>query len=108
MIACQTSFIDQVTRVVHSACTGAPLSHRTSPDEVKGVWRDLIDKLHTMATNLSLRTTTISKVITAVARGDLSKKLTFHAEGAPQNKTQKKENQIKSNQIKENQIQPIN
>ncbi|WP_405151894.1 HAMP domain-containing protein [Sphaerisporangium sp. NBC_01403] len=76
-----SSFADEVTRVAREVGTEGRLGGQAQVTEVAGTWRDLTDSVNSMAGNLTDQVRNISQVATAVARGDLSQKITVSARG---------------------------
>ncbi|GGV78400.1 histidine kinase [Streptomyces thermoviolaceus subsp. apingens] len=76
-----SAFADQVTRVAHEVGTEGRLGGQAQVPGVAGVWRDLTDSVNGMASNLTAQVRNIAQVATAVARGDLSQKITVDARG---------------------------
>src|SRR5690606_29166221 len=72
---------DEVTRVARDVGTEGKLGGQAQVKGVAGTWRDLTDSVNTMASNLTDQVRSISQVATAVARGDLSQKITVSAKG---------------------------
>ncbi|WP_432136246.1 HAMP domain-containing protein [Streptomyces sp. bgisy154] len=76
-----SAFADQVTRVAREVGTDGRLGGQAQVPGVAGVWRDLTDSVNGMAGNLTAQVRNIAQVATAVARGDLSQKITVDARG---------------------------
>ncbi|WP_435644656.1 HAMP domain-containing protein [Streptomyces sp. H49] len=76
-----SAFADQVTRVARDVGTEGRLGGQAQVPGVAGVWRDLTDSVNGMAGNLTAQVRNIAQVATAVARGDLSQKITVDARG---------------------------
>src|SRR5690554_5670455 len=76
-----SSFADEVTRVAREVGTEGKLGGQAQVKGVSGVWRDLTDNVNSMAANLTAQVRNIAQVATAVARGDLSQKITVDAQG---------------------------
>ncbi|MDX2523063.1 HAMP domain-containing protein [Streptomyces europaeiscabiei] len=76
-----SSFADQVTRVARDVGTEGRLGGQAQVPGVAGVWRDLTESVNGMAGNLTGQVRNIAQVATAVARGDLSQKITVDARG---------------------------
>src|SRR5437870_5643114 len=74
-------FADEVTRVAREVGTEGKLSGQAQVKGVSGTWKDLTDNVNTLADNLTNQVRNIAEVTTAVARGDLSKKITVDARG---------------------------
>ncbi|MEV0469356.1 HAMP domain-containing protein [Streptomyces prunicolor] len=75
------AFADEVTRVAREVGTDGRLGGRAQVLGVSGVWRDLTDNVNYMADNLTSQVRNIAQVATAVAQGDLSKKIDVDARG---------------------------
>jgi HAMP domain-containing protein/CheY-like chemotaxis protein/signal transduction histidine kinase len=76
-----SSFADEVTRVAREVGTGGMLGGQANVRGVSGTWKDLTDNVNTLADNLTSQVRNIAEVTTAVARGDLSKKITVDVKG---------------------------
>ncbi len=76
-----SSFASEVTRVAREVGTDGKLGGQAAIRDVSGVWKDLTDNVNTMAGNLTSQVRNIAKVTTAVAQGDLSKKITVDVKG---------------------------
>ncbi|MDQ3822147.1 MAG: HAMP domain-containing protein, partial [Actinomycetota bacterium] len=76
-----SSFADEVTRVAKEVGTEGKLGGQAHVKGVSGVWKDLTDNVNTLAGNLTTQVRNIALVTTAVARGDLSQKITVEAQG---------------------------
>ncbi len=76
-----SSFADEVTRVAREVGTEGRLGGQAQVKGVSGTWRDLTDNVNYMAANLTGQVRNIAQVATAVARGDLSQKITVDAQG---------------------------
>src|SRR5439155_527422 len=76
-----SSFADEVTRVAREVGTEGKLGGQAQVKGVSGTWKDLTDNVNTLADNLSTQVRNIAEVTTAVATGDLSKKITVEARG---------------------------
>ncbi|WP_433212833.1 HAMP domain-containing protein [Dactylosporangium sp. CS-047395] len=76
-----SSFADEVTRVAREVGTEGKLGGQAQVTGVAGTWRDLTDNVNFMASNLTSQVRNIAQVATAVARGDLSQKITVDARG---------------------------
>ncbi|MEU9480486.1 HAMP domain-containing protein [Streptomyces sp. NPDC048191] len=74
-------FADEVTRVAREVGTEGNLGGRAQVRGVSGVWKDLTDNVNFMADNLTSQVRNIAQVATAVAQGDLSKKIDVDARG---------------------------
>src|SRR5262245_35632988 len=75
------SFASEVTRVARELRAEGKRPTRGSADRVGGAWKDLIDSVNFMAGNLTAQVRNIAEVTTAVAKGDLSKKITVDVKG---------------------------
>jgi len=75
------SFASEVTRVAREVGTEGKLGGQADVKGVAGVWKDLTDSVNSMAGNLTSQVRNIAAVTTAVARGDLSKKITVDVKG---------------------------
>ncbi|MFF1449944.1 HAMP domain-containing protein [Streptomyces sp. NPDC058274] len=76
-----SAFADEVTRVAREVGTDGRLGGQADVKGVKGTWRDLTDSVNFMAGNLTAQVRSIAQVATAVAKGDLSQKITVDARG---------------------------
>ena len=76
-----SSFADEVTRVAREVGTDGRLGGQADVRGVSGTWRDLTDSVNTMASNLTDQVRSISSAATAIAQGDLSRKITVSARG---------------------------
>ncbi|GAB2504435.1 HAMP domain-containing protein [Lysobacter humi (ex Lee et al. 2017)] len=74
-------FAAEVTRVAREVGTEGKLGGQASVPGVAGTWKDLTDNVNSMASNLTTQVRNIAEVATAVARGDLSKKIEVDAKG---------------------------
>ncbi len=75
------SFAAEVTRVAREVGTEGKLGGQADVRGVSGTWKDLTDNVNYMAANLTSQVRGIAKVVTAVANGDLKRKLSFEAKG---------------------------
>ena len=75
------SFASEVTRVAREVGTEGKLGGQAQVRGVAGTWKDLTDNVNLMADNLTGQVRNIADVTTAVARGDLSKKITVDVKG---------------------------
>ena len=75
------SFASEVTRVAREVGTEGKLGGQAVVPGVAGTWKDLTDSVNAMATNLTGQVRNIAEVTTAVARGDLSRKITVDVKG---------------------------
>ena len=76
-----STFADEVTRVAREVGTEGMLGGQAEVQGVSGTWRGLTENVNQMATNLTSQVRNIAQVATAVARGDLSQKITVDARG---------------------------
>ncbi|HTU23143.1 MAG TPA: HAMP domain-containing protein [Gemmataceae bacterium] len=76
-----SSFAAEVTRVAREVGTEGKLGGQAQVKGVSGTWKDLTDNVNFMAGNLTSQVRGIAKVVTAVANGDLKRKLTVEAKG---------------------------
>ncbi|MFF9716620.1 HAMP domain-containing protein [Streptomyces sp. NPDC014603] len=81
MVDTLSAFADEVTRVAREVGTEGRLGGQAHVSNVAGTWRDLTDNVNSMASNLTGQVRNIALVTTAVARGDLSKKIDVDARG---------------------------
>jgi HAMP domain-containing protein/CheY-like chemotaxis protein/signal transduction histidine kinase len=75
------SFASEVTRVAREVGTDGKLGGQAVVPGVAGTWKDLTDSVNSMASNLTGQVRNIAEVTTAVARGDLSRKITVDVKG---------------------------
>ena len=75
------SFAAEVTRVAREVGTEGALGGQADVQGVAGTWKDLTESVNSMAGNLTAQVRNIAEVTTAVARGDLSKKITVDVKG---------------------------
>ena len=75
------SFASEVTRVAREVGTEGKLGGQADVKGVAGTWKDLTDSVNSMASNLTAQVRNIAAVTTAVANGDLSKKITVDVKG---------------------------
>jgi HAMP domain-containing protein/signal transduction histidine kinase/CheY-like chemotaxis protein len=75
------SFSSEVTRVAREVGSEGKLGGQARVRGVGGVWKDLTDSVNQMASNLTAQVRNIAEVTTAVAKGDLSKKITVNVQG---------------------------
>ncbi len=76
-----SAFAAEVTRVAREVGTDGMLGGQAEVRGVSGVWRELTENVNSMAQNLTLQVRNIAEVVTAVAQGDLSHKITVDARG---------------------------
>ncbi|WP_190012405.1 HAMP domain-containing protein, partial [Streptomyces griseomycini] len=81
MVDTLSAFADEVTRVAREVGTEGRLGGQARVPNVAGTWKDLTDNVNSMANNLTGQVRNIALVTTAVARGDLSKKIDVDARG---------------------------
>jgi signal transduction histidine kinase/HAMP domain-containing protein/ActR/RegA family two-component response regulator len=81
MVDTLRSFAAEVTRVAKEVGTEGKLGGQADVKGVSGTWKDLTDNVNQMAGNLTDQVRNIAKVATAVARGDLSQKITVDVRG---------------------------
>jgi signal transduction histidine kinase/HAMP domain-containing protein/CheY-like chemotaxis protein len=81
MVDLLSAFADEVTRVAREVGTEGKLGGQARVRGASGTWKDLTDNVNSMAGNLTSQVRSIAQVATAVARGDLSQKITVEAEG---------------------------
>ena len=74
-------FAAEVTRVAREVGTEGKLGGQATVPGVAGTWKDLTDSVNAMATNLTVQVRNIAEVTTAVARGDLSRKIAVDVKG---------------------------
>ena len=74
-------FTSEVTRVAREVGTEGKLGGQALVKGVSGVWKDLTESVNRMAGNLTAQVRNIADVTTAVARGDLSRKITVDVKG---------------------------
>src|SRR5262249_6737042 len=75
------SFASEVTRVAREVGSEGILGGQAHVEGVSGTWKDLTDSVNFMARNLTEQVRNIAAVTTAVAKGDLSKKITVNVKG---------------------------
>jgi signal transduction histidine kinase/HAMP domain-containing protein len=76
-----SSFADEVTRVAREVGTEGKLGGQAYVKGVSGTWKDLTDNVNQLAGNLTTQVRNIAQVTTAVAKGDLSRKITVEVRG---------------------------
>src|SRR5205823_6403568 len=76
-----STFADEGTRVAREVGTEGRLGGQAEVEGVSGTWRGLTENVNQMANNLTSQVRNIAQVATAVARGDLSQKITVEARG---------------------------
>src|SRR5687768_13394036 len=75
------SFGSEVTRVAREVGSEGKLGGQATVEGVGGVWKDLTDSVNQMGSNLTAQVRNIAEVTTAVAKGDLSRKITVDVKG---------------------------
>src|SRR5207247_1120745 len=75
------AFAAEVTRVAREVGTEGKLGGQAQVPGVAGTWKELTDNVNSMASNLTAQVRNIAEVATAVARGDLSRKITVDVKG---------------------------
>ena len=75
------SFASEVTRVAREVGTEGKLGGQAEVKGVAGTWKDLTDNVNSMAANLTAQVRGIASVVTAVANGDLKRKLARRGQG---------------------------
>ena len=75
------AFASEVSRVAREVGTEGKLGGQAQVPDVAGTWKDLTDNVNSMANNLTGQVRNIAEVTTAVARGDLSRKITVDVKG---------------------------
>ncbi|MFD0852385.1 HAMP domain-containing protein, partial [Actinomadura adrarensis] len=81
MVDTLSAFASQVTRVAREVGAEGRLGGQAKVHGVSGVWKDLTDNVNSMANNLTEQVRGIAQVTTAVAQGDLTKKISVDAQG---------------------------
>src|SRR5205823_5851203 len=81
LVAQLRPFAGEVTRVAREVGTEGRLGGQAVVPDVAGTWKDLTDSVNSMAGNLTAQVRNIAEVTTAVARGDLSRKITVDVKG---------------------------
>jgi len=81
MVVELNGFAAEVTRVAREVGTEGKLGGQAQVEGAAGVWKDLTDNVNSMAANLTGQVRNIAEVTTAIARGDLSKKITVDVKG---------------------------
>src|SRR5213079_2819950 len=74
-------FAGEVTRVAREVGTDGRLGGQAQVPGVAGTWKDLTDNVNFMASNLTAQVCNIAEVATAIAKGDLSRKITVNVSG---------------------------
>src|SRR5207237_89890 len=75
------AFASEVTRVAREVGTEGRLGGQANVLGVAGTWKDLTESVNSMASNLTAQVRNIAEVTTAIANGDLSKKITVNVSG---------------------------
>jgi len=75
------AFSSEVTRVAKEVGTEGKLGGQAAVEGVSGTWKELTDNVNSMANNLTLQVRNIAEVTTAVAQGDLKKRITVDVKG---------------------------
>src|SRR3954462_3656652 len=81
MVGQLNAFAGEVSRVAKEVGTDGKLGGQAQVKDVSGVWKDLTDNVNSMAANLTGQVRNIAEVTTAIAKGDLSKKITIDVRG---------------------------
>src|SRR5438445_4419663 len=81
MIEQLNAFASEVTRVAREVGTDGKLGGQAQVPGVAGTWKDLTDNVNFMASNLTAQVRNIAEVATAIANGDLSRKITVSVSG---------------------------
>ncbi len=81
MVGQLSAFADEVTRVAREVGTEGRLGGQAHVRGVSGIWKDLTENVNSMANNLTAQVRNVAQVTTAVAQGDLSKKIDVEARG---------------------------
>src|SRR5258708_27683316 len=81
MVRQLNAFAGEVTRVASEVGTEGQLGGQANVPGVAGTWKDLTDSVNSMAGNLTGQVRNIAEVTTAVARGDLSRKIRVDVKG---------------------------
>src|SRR2546421_4063081 len=81
MVEQLASFASEVTRVTREVGTEGKLGGQAKVKGVAGTWKDLTDNVNLMANNLTGQVRNIADVTTAVAKGDLTRKITVDVKG---------------------------
>src|SRR5262249_22294269 len=81
MVERVNAFASEVSRVAREVGTDGRLGGQADVKGIGGTWKDLTDSVNFMASNLTNQVRNIAEVTTAVARGDLSKKITVDVRG---------------------------
>src|SRR5260370_3128260 len=81
MVEQLSAFASEVTRVAREVGTEGKLGGQAQVSGVAGTWKDLTDSVNSMAGNLTGQVRNIAEVATAIANGDLSRKITVDVRG---------------------------
>ena len=84
MVDSLSSFADEVTRMAREVGTEGVLGGQARVPDVSGIWKELTENVNSMASNLTNQVRNIAEVASAVASGDLSRKITVDARGEVQ------------------------
>ncbi|EAU29725.1 hypothetical protein ATEG_09534 [Aspergillus terreus NIH2624] len=76
-------FAQEVTKIAKEVGTDGVLGGQATVNDVEGTWKDLTENVNRMANNLTTQVREIADVTTAVAKGDLTKKVTANVQGSP-------------------------
>ncbi|KAK9464832.1 hypothetical protein V1512DRAFT_212237 [Lipomyces arxii] len=75
------NFALEVTKVARAVGTEGILGGQAKVEDVEGAWKEITENVNVMASNLTIQVRSIADVTTAVAEGDLSRKIDVHAQG---------------------------
>ncbi|KAK9480818.1 hypothetical protein V1514DRAFT_288486 [Lipomyces japonicus] len=75
------NFALEVTKVARAVGTEGILGGQAKVEDVEGAWKEITENVNVMASNLTIQVRSIADVTTAVAEGDLSRKIVVHAQG---------------------------
>ncbi|KAK9378206.1 uncharacterized protein V2V93DRAFT_329519 [Kockiozyma suomiensis] len=75
------NFALEVTKVARAVGTEGILGGQATVEDVEGAWKEITENVNVMASNLTIQVRSIADVTTAVAEGDLSRKIDVHAQG---------------------------
>src|SRR5436305_13348615 len=81
MVDQRNTFVSEGTRVAREVGTEGKLGGQAQVRGVGGTWKDLTENVNSMAGNLTAQVSNIAEVTTAVARGELNKKITVDVKG---------------------------
>ncbi|OSJ19429.1 hypothetical protein BSZ16_00165, partial [Bradyrhizobium canariense] len=82
------AFAGEVTRVAREVGTEGRLGGQAVVPGVGGTWKDLTDRVHSMASNLPAHVRNIAEVATAIARGDFARTITINLRAQPLTRTE--------------------